>query len=210
MTAASFFLGGEAFNTLGDLIRLGMRTEWSKLLSTKNPERRKQAWRNLANFGAVWLVNGFVYSLMGLGFAALLDDEEQWRKRNIGTSLLWGTLLGPVTGMPVISGLANWGVRSLGINFYIPSSSYLPMADFSKTAKELNAIWKKDASGLDRATSASYAARDIAAIFLMATQRPSTPAGAAIKTGAMATTAIANILNFVLRGARATEERFTK
>jgi hypothetical protein len=210
MTAASFFLGGEAFNTMGDIVRLGMRTEWSQLLSTENPERRKQAWRNLANLGAVWMVNGFVYSLMGLGFAALLDDEERWRKRNIGTSLLWGTLLGPITGMPVLSGLADWSIRSLGVNFYIPSSSYLPMADFSKTVKEIKALWKEDASGLDRATSASYAARDIAALFLMATQRPSTPAGAAIKTGAMATAAIANILNFVFRGFRAADERFTK
>ena len=210
MTAAHFFLGGEALATFGDCVRLAMRTEWSQLFNSKDPERRKRAWRNFANLFAVWTVNGLVYSLMGLGFAALLDDEEQWRKRKIGTSLLGGTLWGPVTGVPILSGVAGELTRLLGINYYMPSASYLPMADFSKTAREFKKLYKEDSSGLDRAVSATYSARDILSIFLMSTQRPTTKTGAAIKTASMFGTAVSNILNFVLRGTRAADERFTK
>lgn len=210
MTAAHFFLGGEALATFGDCVRLAMRTEWSQLFNSKDPERRARARRNLANLFAVWTVNGLVYSLMGLGFAALLDDEEQWRKRKIGTSLLGGTLWGPVTGVPVLAGVAGELTRLLGINYYMPSASYLPMADFSKTAREFKKLYKEDSSGLDRAVSATYSARDILSIFLMSTQRPTTKTGAAIKTASMFGTAVSNILNFVLRGTRAADERFTK
>lgn len=207
LTAPYFFLGGEAFNTFGDIMRLFAKTEFKHLLDRKDPQRAKLARRNLANLAAVWLINGFAYSAVNIGFAFLLDDEETWRKRSVFASLGLGTLIGPASGIPIISNFANNASRFLGINYYIPTPSYLPMSDIIRTIKEIGDIFDSDASAWDMSIGLTNAVRNILALTLLHQQRPTTKAGAAIKAASLAGTAAGNFADFILRAFRALDER---
>ena len=207
LLAPYFFLGGEAYSTVGNLARLFVKTEFTHLIDRKDPERAKQARRNLATLASVWMVNGFAYSLMNLGVAFLLDDEETWRKRNIWTSLGLGTLLGPIAGMPIISNLANEIIKEASGSYWLATPSYLPMQDIVRTYREFMDIFDEDSSTWDVIIGAGNTARNIAALALLGFLRPVSKAKAATKTTLMASAAVLNIFDTAARAARAADER---
>lgn len=207
LLAPYFFLGGEAYSTVGNLARLFVKTEFRHLIDRKDPERAKQARRNLATLASVWMVNGFAYSLMNLGVAFLLDDEETWRKRNIWSSLGLGTLLGPIAGMPIISNLANEIIKELSGSYWLATPSYLPMQDIVRTYREFMDIFDEDSSTWDVIIGASNTARNLAALALLGFLRPVSKAKAATKTALMASAAVLNIFDTAARAARAADER---
>lgn len=207
LTAGYFFLGGEAFSTLQDCYRLLLRTEFKNLIS-KDSAKRKAAWNNLSNFAAVWAINGFAYSLMNLAIAAVLDDEESWRKRSISGSLFWGTLTGPINGIPIISSVLKEVPRWFGSNHYITTPSYLPMSDIGRIAREVSTIWDSDSSSWDKLIGINNAARTLCAAFLATSQRPTTSTGVALKATGLVGSAVTNILDPALRFLRAADERW--
>lgn len=208
LTASYFFLGGEAWSTFGDCTRLAIKSLYTKKIP------HNQRLHALSNLAAVWLVNGFFYSLMGLGFNALLDDEERWKKRSAAGSLAMGTFFGPATGMPIISDLLSGATRGVGSWFglklpHISTPSYLPMADLERSMREFKDTWDSDASALDKTIAWNNTARHILFLILMSDQRPSTTAGATAKAASIVGVAASNALDFFLRLGRAADERWS-
>lgn len=204
VTAAYFFLGGEAWSTFGDCARLAIKS----LYTQKIP--RKQRYHAMANLASVWLVNGFTYALMGLSFNALLDDEEQWKKRSAFKSLGWGSVIGPISGIPILSNLAREAVHLIDPSVYISTPSYLPMSDIRRIVREFEDTWDSDTSALDKAIAWNSTVRNIFTLILLGSQRPTTSGGAKAKAASVVVAAATNAIDFFLRLARAADERWSE
>ena len=193
-----FFLGGESWNALGNVCRLISKSGF------RNPKAR----RALANAAAVWLTNGFLFSVINLALNFVLDDEEHWRKRNLWSSLGIGTAMGPFTGLPVVSNLASAIFHYVDSDYYVPTPSHMPMADLSYMINDFVKAFKSESSGWDKAIAASRTLQNLIFWTLVGTARPTTKAGAAIQGGALVAGAANNAINYLLRIGRATDERF--
>lgn len=204
ITAAYFFLGGEAWSTFGDCARLAIKSLYTKKIP------RKQRYHAMANLASVWLVNGFTYALMGLSFNALLDDEEQWEKRSLLKSLGWGSAIGPISSIPILSNLAREFVHLIDPSVYISTPSYLPMSDIRRIIREFVDIWDSDASALDQAIAWNSSVRNLFTLILLGSQRPTTTAGAKAKAASVVVAAATNAIDFFLRLARAADERWSE
>ena len=196
-SAAYFFLGGEAWNTLGNVCRLISESGW----------RTPQARKALANAAAVWLVHGALFSAVNLALNFALDDDEHWKKRNIWASMGWGTALGPVAGMPIISNLAAASVNFFGSDYYVPTPSYMPMQDFAMIGRDLKKIFSEKSSAWDKSIAVSNTLRNLLFFTLLGTTRAKSARGAAIQAGAIVTVAANNAINYLLRIGRAIDER---
>lgn len=209
MTAAYYFLGGEALNTFGDCLRL----------LAKSGLKTREGRQALGNLAAVWLVNGAMMSLINYGFNFLLDDEEHWKKRSFLATMGWGTLLGPVMGVPILSNLAAEGVEAVSswtkkfFGFdpsfpYISTPSYLPMSNFINQIKNAHKVISEKSSTWDKTIAANDAIRAILFLGLVGTQRPTTKTGVAVKTAGIIGAAASNAIDFLLRLGRAADERW--
>lgn len=206
-TAAFYFLGGEAWSTFMDCGRL-----FVKSITTKDvtPAQRHQA---LANFAAVWLTNGAIYGLLNYFFNFLLDDEEHWRKRSFVGTVGLSALTGPISGMPILSDITaeiseQFGRKILGWDMpYISTPSYLPMSNIFQQIGNVKKIFDGKSSFWDKSIAANDAFRAILLIMLTATQRPQSKAGVATKTTALVAAALSNAADFILKLARAGDER---
>ncbi len=196
-SAAYFFLGGEAWSTLGNVCRL----------ISESGFRTPQARKALANAAAVWLVHGALFSAVNLVLNYMLDDEEHWKKRSIWKSMGIGTLLGPITGMPIISNLAEAGTRLIDKNYYVPTPSYLPMQDLALMGRDIKKIFSDKSSAWDKSVAASNTLRNLLFFTLLGTTRAKSKAGATIQAGALVTTAVNNAVNYLFRIGRAIDER---
>lgn len=196
-SAAYFFLGGEAWNTLGNVCRLISESGW----------RTPQARKALANAAAVWLVHGALFSAVNLALNFVLDDDEHWEKRNIWASMGWGTLLGPIAGMPIISNLAAASVNFFGSDYYVPTPSYMPMQDLAMIGRDLKKIFSEKSSAWDKSIAVSNTLRNLLFFTLLGTTRAKSPRSAAIQAGAIVTVAANNAVNYLLRIGRAIDER---
>lgn len=203
MTAAYYFLGGEALNTFGDCLRLLAKA------SFKTPE----GIQALGNLAAVWLVNGAMMSLINYGFNFLLDDEEHWKKRSFLATMGWGILHGPISGIPLVSSIfaeAEEGAgRLFGFNPpYLSTPSYLPMSNIFTQIGNLRKVVSEKSSTWDKTIAANDAIRAILFLGLVGTQRPTTKTGVAIKTAGIIGAAASNAIDFLLRLGRAADERW--
>lgn len=203
MTAAYYFLGGEALNTFGNCLRLLAKA------SFKTPEGRQA----LGNLAAVWLVNGAMMSLINYGFNFLLDDEEHWKKRSFLATMGWGILHGPLSGIPLVSNIIAEAEEGAGRLFgfnppYLSTPSYLPMSNIFTQIGNLRKVVSEKSSTWDKTIAANDAIRAILFLGLVGTQRPTTKTGVAIKTAGIIGAAASNAIDFLLRLGRAADERW--
>jgi hypothetical protein len=209
-TLGMYFLGGESFNTFANCMRLFAKANIYRKTEGWTPKTRR-AYGNLI---AAWLTQGACMSLMNWAYYALTDDEEHWKKRTFFSHMLFGTLIGPAAGMPFVSeilaGTVKGAARAFGYRDmpYISTSGMLPMGDIERSIKEISDLWNSDKSMMDKAIASNNIARSVFTAMLFAKTRPDSKAGAISKGVALGGTMVSNIIDFLLRTARAADERF--
>lgn len=195
----NLFLGGESMNLLGNLARLAARG-------------KKGDWVRLAQ---VWFSHGAALSLLTMAYNFLTDDEEQWEKRNLWSNFFWGTLMGPVNGIPFLSQVAGGAVNLAGMFLpketrgWVQTSSMVPLGDLNRAVSDvLKVFWgKKPSSWQDKTIAVNNLLRTMLVFSAAAFSNPTTKTGAAVKGASYALGAAGNIADFLLRVERAAEER---
>ena len=152
-------------------------------------------------------------SLLNWGYYAMTDDEETWKKRGFVSHMFWGSMLGPISGIPLISDLASLAVEGAhtlaGYKApYLANSALLPLGDLRRACREIPHIWNSKKSGMDKLIALNTVARNLCTIVMFSQMRPTSKAGSYAKGAAIAGTLFHNVLDFLLRTARAADERF--
>lgn len=194
MQAGMLFLGGESINTIGNVFSLARSGQWGKA-------------------GLMWVSHGMVLALLNglLNFAT--DDEKRRRKREWWHAL-FDVVMGPVMGIPVVSGLAGEGMRQLaklcGYNAFMPGNNLLvPFSNAADVGKAFSNAWKvfdgKERPWEDDALSFHELLRTAAAG--TAAFSPRTTKGSAATVGAALTmAALLNVTEFALKTVRSVQE----
>ena len=135
----------------------------------------------------------------------LTDDEEQWKKRS-WKQYAMGVLAGPFMSVPVVGlTIANLG-NAVG-GGWVPTQNLLPGADLPRLCRQVRSIFggKKKTSWMDKVIAVNELLRTVAMGALIG--KPKSAGHAKAQGVAMATTLVSNLLDFVLRTARAADER---
>lgn len=190
----ALFLGGESLNTFGNVVRLLSRG-------------KKGDWRRAVG---VWLRHGAALQALTFLYNFLTDDEDTWQRRS-AYGYLSGTLLGPLMGIPFVSQAVSGAIS--GVNHFLPkefrawmpTGSLLPMGDIERTLRD----WKKwdKGSWQDRGIIVENTIRALSGIGAAIFSEPTTAGGARVKAASYAAAAATNLIDFLLRGARAIDER---
>lgn len=190
----SLFLGGESINTFGNVARLLAR-------------RKRGDWRRAAG---VWIRHGVALQALTFLYNFLTDDADMWERRS-AYGYLTGSLLGPLMGIPFVSQVVSGAIG--GVNHFLPkeyrawmpTGSMLPMGDIERTLRD----WKKwdKGSWQDRGIIVENTIRALAGIGAAIFSEPTTAGGARVKAASYATAAASNLIDFLLRGSRAVDER---
>ena len=190
----SLFLGGESINTFGNVARLLARG-------------KRGDWRRAAG---VWIRHGVALQALTFLYNFLTDDEDMWERRS-AYGYLTGSLLGPLMGIPFVSQVVSGAIG--GVNHFLPkeyrawmpTGSMLPMGDIERTLRD----WKKwdKGSWQDRGIIVENTIRALAGIGAAIFSEPTTAGGARVKAASYATAAASNLIDFLLRGSRAVDER---
>ena len=203
-TAGFYFLGGEAWNTFTNCMRLFAKS------NLYTPEGRA----NLRRASAVWLTQGIIMAILNLGYHWLTDDEEHWKKRNIWAELGFGSILGPAMGMPLISNLLAYGLNTAGRLAgwrdmpYIGTPNFFPMQDLLRCIPQLKkAFLNKKMNAWDKSIAINDALRTLSFALMVANQRPTSKTKAQMLFTGTLSSAILNVLDFFLKLGRAQYER---
>lgn len=183
LSVGNLFLGGESINTFANVAQLAATGRWSRA-------------------AAVWLANGLALQSLTLMYNFITDDEEQWKKRDM-TQYLSGVILGPVMGVPIVSQFFS--------NFmpwmWAPQQSLLPGADLKREIQKITSAFfgKKKTSFLDKSIAVNDCIRFLGTLGLI--NAPTSAAQAKTKGAAYVVTFASNLVDFLLRTARAAQER---
>ena len=197
MQAGMLFLGGESINTIGNVFSLARSGQWGKA-------------------GLMWVSHGMVLAILNglLNFAT--DDEKRRRKREWWHAL-FDVVMGPVMGIPVVSGLAGEGMRQLaklcGYNAFMPGNNLLvPFSNAADIGKAFSNAWKvfdgKERPWEDDALSFHELLRTAAAGTVAFSPR-TTKGGAAAVGAALTMAALLNVTEFALKTVRSVQENGT-
>ena len=127
MQAGMLFLGGESINTMGNVFSLARSGQWGKA-------------------GLMWVSHGVVLALLN-GLLNFMTDDEKRRRKREWWHALFDVAMGPVMGIPVVSGLAGEGVRQLaklcGYHTFMPGNNLLePFSNAADIGKAFSNAWK--------------------------------------------------------------------
>lgn len=193
------FLGSESINTFHDCVSLARRGG-------------VDGWKRAAE---VWLTHGIALQLLQAGLDALLDDEKQHKDRTLW-GYVFGSLLGPLSGIPFASQGVQLGVMGLNSAFdcKVPvyaCSGLMPFADVQRTLGSM----KRDMKVLTgQKKGVSWEDKCLAYDDLMRTGTALVAGGAVFGKGkgaavaygsALTMSAIGNVLDFLLRVTRTFE-----
>ena len=194
MQAGMLFLGGESINTMGNVFSLARSGQWGKA-------------------GLMWVSHGVVLALLNGLLNFMTDDEKRLRKREWWHAL-FDVVMGPVMGIPVVSGLAGEGVRQLaklcGYHAFMPGNNLLvPFSNAADIGKAFSNAWKvfdgKERPWEDDALSFHELLRTAAAGTVAFSPR-TTKGGAATVGAALTMAALLNVTEFALKTVRSVQE----
>ncbi|MBT8789398.1 hypothetical protein HHJ02_01070 [Akkermansia muciniphila] len=194
MQAGMLFLGGESINTMGNVFSLARSGQWGKA-------------------GLMWVSHGVVLALLN-GLLNFMTDDEKRRRKREWWHALFDVAMGPVMGIPVVSGLAGEGVRQLaklcGYHAFMPGNNLLvPFSNAADIGKAFSNAWKvfdgKERPWEDDALSFHELLRTAAAGTVAFS--PRTTKGRAAAVGAALTmAALLNVTEFALKTVRSVQE----
>lgn len=194
MQAGMLFLGGESINTMGNVFSLARSGQWGKA-------------------GLMWVSHGVVLALLN-GLLNFMTDDEKRRRKREWWHALFDVVMGPVMGIPVVSGLAGEGVRQLaklcGYHAFMPGNNLLvPFSNAADIGKAFSNAWKvfdgKERSWEDDALSFHELLRTAAAGTVAFSPR-TTKGGAAAVGAALTMAALLNVTEFALKTVRSVQE----
>lgn len=194
MQAGMLFLGGESINTMGNVFSLARSGQWGKA-------------------GLMWVSHGVVLALLN-GLLNFMTDDEKRRRKREWWHALFDVVMGPVMGIPVVSGLAGEGVRQLaklcGYHAFMPGNNLLvPFSNAADIGKAFSNAWKvfdgKERPWEDDALSFHELLRTAAARTVAFSPR-TTKGGAAAVGAALTMAALLNVTEFALKTVRSVQE----
>lgn len=194
MQAGMLFLGGESINTMGNVFSLARSGQWGKA-------------------GLMWVSHGVVLALLN-GLLNFMTDDEKRRRKREWWHALFDVAMGPVMGIPVVSGLAGEGVRQLaklcGYHAFMPGNNLLvPFSNAADIGKAFSNAWKvfdgKERPWEDDALSFHELLRTAAA-GTVAFSPQTTKGGAAAVGAALTMAALLNVTEFALKTVRSVQE----
>ncbi len=194
MQAGMLFLGGESINTMGNVFSLARSGQWGKA-------------------GLMWVSHGVVLALLN-GLLNFMTDDEKRRRKREWWHALFDVVMGPVMGIPVVSGLAGEGVRQLaklcGYHAFMPGNNLLvPFSNAADIGKAFSNAWKvfdgKERPWEDDALSFHELLRTAAAGTVAFSPR-TTKGGAAAVGAALTMAALLNVTEFALKTVRSVQE----
>lgn len=194
MQAGMLFLGGESINTMGNVFSLARSGQWGKA-------------------GLMWVSHGVVLALLN-GLLNFMTDDEKRRRKREWWHALFDVVMGPVMGLPVVSGLAGEGVRQLaklcGYHAFMPGNNLLvPFSNAADIGKAFSNAWKvfdgKERPWEDDALSFHELLRTAAAGTVAFSPR-TTKGGAAAVGAALTMAALLNVTEFALKTVRSVQE----
>lgn len=197
MQAGMLFLGGESINTIGNVFSLARSGQWGKA-------------------GLMWVSHGMVLAILN-GLLNFMTDDEKRRRKREWWHALFDVVMGPVMGIPVVSGLAGEGVRQLaklcGYNAFMPGNNLLvPFSNAADIGKAFSNAWKvfdgKERPWEDDALSFHELLRTAAAGTVAFSPR-TTKGGAAAEGCALTMAALLNVTEFALKTVRSVQENGT-
>lgn len=194
MQAGMLFLGGESINTIGNVFSLARSGQWGKA-------------------GLMWVSHGMVLAILN-GLLNFMTDDEKRRRKREWWHALFDVVMGPVMGIPVVSGLAGEGVRQLaklcGYNAFMPGNNLLvPFSNAADIGKAFSNAWKvfdgKERPWEDDTLSFHELLRTAAAGTVAFSPR-TTKGGAAAVGAALTMAALLNVTEFALKTVRSVQE----
>lgn len=194
MQVGMLFLGGESINTMGNVFSLARSGQWGKA-------------------GLMWVSHGMVLAILN-GLLNFMTDDEKRRRKREWWHALFDVMMGPVMGIPVVSGLAGEGVRQLaklcGYNAFMPGNNLLvPFSNAADIGKAFSHAWKvfdgKERPWEDDALSFHELLRTAAAGTVAFAPR-TTKGGAAAVGAALTMAALLNVTEFALKTVRSVQE----
>ena len=194
MQAGMLFLGGESINTIGNVFSLARSGQWGKA-------------------GLMWVSHGMVLAILN-GLLNFMTDDEKRRRKREWWHALFDVVMGPVMGIPVVSGLAGEGMRQLaklcGYNAFMPGNNLLvPFSNAADIGKAFSNAWKvfdgKERPWEDDALSFHELLRTAAAGTAAFSPR-TTKGGAAAVGAALTMAALLNVTEFALKTVRSVQE----
>lgn len=194
MQAGMLFLGGESINTMGNVFSLARSGQWGKA-------------------GLMWVSHGVVLALLN-GLLNFMTDDEKRRRKREWWHALFDVAMGPVMGIPVVSGLAGEGVRQLaklcGYHAFMPGNNLLvPFSNAADIGKAFSNAWKvfdgKERPWEDDALSFHELLRTAAAGTVAFSPR-TTKGGAAAVGAALTMAALLNVTEFALKTVHSVQE----
>lgn len=194
MQAGMLFLGGESINTMGNVFSLARSGQWGKA-------------------GLMWVSHGVVLALLN-GLLNFMTDDEKRRRKREWWHALFDVAMGPVMGIPVVSGLTGEGVRQLaklcGYHAFMPGNNLLvPFSNAADIGKAFSNAWKvfdgKERPWEDDALSFHELLRTAAAGTVAFSPR-TTKGGAAAAGAALTMAALLNVTEFALKTVRSVQE----
>lgn len=194
MQAGMLFLGGESINTIGNVFSLARSGQWGKA-------------------GLMWVSHGMVLAILN-GLLNFMTDDEKRRRKREWWHALFDVVMGPVMGIPVVSGLAGEGMRQLaklcGYNAFMPGNNLLvPFSNAADIGKAFSNAWKvfdgKERPWEDDALSFHELLRTAAAGTVAFSPR-TTKGGAAAVGAALTMAALLNVTEFALKTVRSVQE----
>ncbi|MBS5507603.1 MAG: hypothetical protein KHX31_03115 [Akkermansia sp.] len=194
MQVGMLFLAGESINTIGNVFSLARSGQWGKA-------------------GLMWVSHGMVLALLN-GLLNFMTDDEKRRRKREWWHALFDVVMGPVMGIPVVSGLAGEGMRQLaklcGYNAFMPGNNLLvPFSNAADIGKAFSNAWKvfdgKERPWEDDALSFHELLRTAAAGTVAFSPR-TTKGGAAAVGAALTMAALLNVTEFALKTVRSVQE----
>lgn len=194
MQAGMLFLGGESINTMGNVFSLARSGQWGKA-------------------GLMWVSHGVVLALLN-GLLNFMTDDEKRRRKREWWHALFDVVMGPVMGIPVVSGLAGEGVRQLaklcGYHAFMPGNNLLvPFSNAADIGKAFSNAWKlfdgKERPWEDGALSFHELLRTAVAGTVAFSPR-TTKGGAAAVGAALTMALLLNVTEFALKTVRSVQE----
>lgn len=193
----NMFLGGESINTMANVLRLFARGKNKAAITT-------------------WLAHGVALQGLTAIFNLITDDEKQRAKRNLW-SYAFSAVLGPLMGIPFVSGVAasgfDWlrGLAPSGVKHWLPrmyAPAYIPMGDLERLCDDISRVVKKGskADWQEWGLVADRTVRAVGTVAAAVAASQSSNLSMRTRVYSLAAAGVANILDFLIRAERAVEQ----
>lgn len=189
------FLGSESINTFHDCVSLA--------------RRGGDGWKRAAQ---VWLMHGMALQVLQAGLDWLIDDKKRHKERTVW-GYVFGSLLGPLSGIPFVSQGVQLGIRGLESVFdcKIPVYACSGLLPFTDVQRAWGSV-KRDVKVLSgKSKGVSWEDKCLAYNDLMRTGAALVAGGAVFGKGkgaavaygsALSASAVGNVLDFIFRVVR--------